>query len=154
MISTPNAPSRSNGQTNAPPYRSSPKAPASSFMTEASSLLSVRPPQVRSLNRAPMQRRQIPFDAAIEGAPWSVLGGKDADSRTIADLVGAVVEIDHRGTDFDRTRMRKNHAPGDAGVDLDVARQVPGIGEAASKSAAVDSVDAEAEALPAINRPG
>ena len=40
------------------------------------------------------------------------------------------------------------HALGDAGVDLDIEWQVSGVGEAGSKSAAVDPVDAEHPSMP------
>ena len=42
----------------------------------------------------------------------------------------------------------------DTGVDLDVVRQVAGVGEAGSEPTAVDSVDAEREPLPSVDGAG
>src|SRR5215472_13141063 len=99
-----------------------------------------------------MERRQVPLYAAIERTPRSVLVGENTDTGTVADLVSAVVEIDHSGAYLDQSGMRQNHSFGDSGIDLDVIRQVSGIGEASSEAAAIDSVDTETKALPAVNR--
>ena len=78
--------------------------------------------------------------------------GKNPDPAAVANLVRAIIEIDYRGAHFHRASVGQDEALADTGVDLDVVRQVAGVGEAGSEPTAVDSVDAEREALPSVDR--
>ena len=80
--------------------------------------------------------------------------GENADAGAVANLVRTVVEIDYRGTHFHRASFGHDEAFGYARINLDVVRQISGVGEAGPESAAVDSIDAERESLPVVDCAG
>src|SRR6185437_1452602 len=154
MISTATMPRNSSGYTIAPPYCSSLKALRSSFITKASYVVRYLQSSLLSPHGRPMERRKIPLYSAVERAARTILRGENADPAAVANLVGAVVEIDYRGAHFHRAGAGQNQAFSDAGVDLDVVRQVSCVGEAASEPAAVYSVHAEREPKPVVDCAG
>src|SRR5208282_2169963 len=85
----------------------------------------------------------------------AVLIGEHADTGAVSNQVSVIGEIHDRGTKFEHAAIvRYRYALGDARIDLDIERQVPGIRKSASKSASIDPIDAERESMPVVNDPG
>src|SRR5258708_17523748 len=100
------------------------------------------------------RERQFPSDSAIEGAARTELRCESADPGAITNHIGPIVEVHDRAPDNKCTRAVGLDALADPGVELDVIREVAGIGEAAPEPAAVDAVQTEHPSLPVVNGAG
>src|ERR1700687_1956876 len=94
---------------------------------------------------------QIPFDSAVQRASRTILGCENADPGAITNLINFIVQIYDRAAYFKCTCVAHLDTLGNSGIDLDVIGEIPGIGEILSKSAPVNSIDAEHESLPIVN---
>src|ERR1700688_4251747 len=98
-----------------------------------------------------LRERQFPLDSTVQGPARTVLRGKDADSRSVTDQIGAVEEIHDRDARLQLAHLRYDEAARDRGIDLDIEGEVSGIREAASQPAAIDPIDAEHVILPVVD---
>src|ERR1700731_765222 len=81
---------------------------------------------------------KIPLEPSVNTSAWTVLRCEYADARAVADLINPVSQIDHRKSPFKLSQRRNCEVSGDPGVELDIERQVFGIGEPCTEAASVE----------------
>src|SRR5208283_2071031 len=157
MIAIARTPSASSGYTIAPPNLIAFHATNSSCINRFSFLSDARHPACVSwrLYAGGFCEWKLPFYPAVQRPARAVLIGKHADPGAVANQVSVIGEIHDRGAKFEHASIvGQGHALGNACIDLDIERQVPGISESASKSASVNPIDAERESMPVVNDSG
>src|SRR5882757_1324477 len=97
------------------------------------------------------RERQLPLDSAVNRAARTELGRENTDPAAVANLINFVVQIHDCATNFNCASASHLDPLGYSRIDLDVIREISGIGEVFSESAAIDAIDAEHEALPVVN---
>src|SRR5579862_3682248 len=94
--------------------------------------------------------RQRHPDTAKEGAARSELSGAHSDTRSVSDLISMIEHVDAVEPYFGPAEIRHVEVLRNAGVGLDVERQVSHVDEAAAQAASVQVIEAEAEAVPVV----
>src|SRR5271154_1550715 len=146
MIAIASTPSASSGYTIAPPYLSACHATPISCITRFSLLTDASCAGRVSwrLRARGLGEWKFPFYSAVYRAARAELIGEHADTGAVSYQISPIGEIHDRAAKFEHAAIvGYRHALGDAGVDLDIEWQVSRVGEAGSKSAAVDPVNAE-----------
>jgi transposase-like protein len=92
--------------------------------------------------------RELLRESHVEGAAWSVLRSKHVDAGSVADFVDGVEDVDDVEPNGSRLKVIPFELVGDAGVDLGIKREVAGISEVVSQTAAVDQVSAKTRPIP------